>query len=175
MKLRFDVDQAACVRAGIDHGAPTAVIDVDAAKIKIDVRNLIADRLIGNDVCQLWNSDKGTIKSVDAGGNPVRLIADAPTFEALVKAVLKDAQIVQARNTCHRAIALAHANSAVELPPIAPSNGLAPIAPGAIFPTTAPIRIVKPVAAATAPDKKRRRGKRIPTKSPKTTRRKKAA
>src|SRR3954463_6497046 len=118
MKLRFDVDQAACVRAGIVHLTPTAIIDVDAAKLKVDVRNLIADRLIGNDVCQLWNSEKGTSKSVDAKGNPVRLVAEAPTFEALMKAVLKDAQIVQARQSCHRAIALARANHLTESKPI---------------------------------------------------------
>ena len=118
MKLRFDVDQAACARAGLAPCEATAVIDVDAARIKIEVRNLIADRLIGNDVCQLWNSEKGTNKSVDVSGNPVRLVAEAPTFEALIKALQKDAQIVQARRSCHRAIALARANTLEESRPV---------------------------------------------------------
>src|SRR4051812_22555773 len=106
MKLRFDLDRAACVRAGIENPTPTAVIDVEAGNLKLDVRNLIADRLAGIDVCQLWNSEQGTNKSVDASGRPVRVLAEAPTFEALVKAVRKDEQIVQARRSCHRAIAL---------------------------------------------------------------------
>src|SRR5688572_18843949 len=121
MKLRFDVDQAACARAGIGQCDPTVVVDVDAARIKLDVRNLIADRLIGNDVCQLWNSEKGTNKSVDINGQPVRLVAEAPTFEALVKALQKDAQIVQARRSCHRAIALVRANTLEESRPVQPS------------------------------------------------------
>src|SRR5256885_1232742 len=121
MKLRFDVDQAACVRAGIVHSTPTAIIDVDAAKLKLDVRNLIADRLIGNDVCQLWNSEKGTNKSVDGSGQPVRVLAEAPTFEGLIKSLRKDEQIVQARQSCHRAIALARASSGVDPQAVSPT------------------------------------------------------
>src|SRR5687767_14331148 len=127
MKLRFDVDQAACARAGFAPCDSTVVVDLDAAKINLEVRNLIADRLIGNDVCQLWNSEKGTNKSVDAAGNPVRLIADAPTFEALMKAVLKDAQIVKARQTCHRAIAIARANTLVESKPLEVAPAARPV------------------------------------------------
>jgi len=160
MKLRFNVDQGACLRAGLDHSGPTAVIDVNPAQIKLDVRNLIADRLIGIDVCQLWNSDKGTNKSVDPSGNPVRVVADSPTFEGLVKAVLKDAQIVQARQSCHRAIALARASSGIDLPvpaPIAKAPAV-PIRNGST-PTAA-------AADSTAATTKKPRKKRIPLKKP---------
>jgi|SRR4051812_8442630 len=160
MKLRFNVDQGACLRAGIDHPAPTAVIEVNPGQIKLDVRNLIADRLIGIDVCQLWNSDKGTNKSVDPSGNPVRVVADAPTFEGLVKAVLKDAQIVQARQTCHRAIALASASSGIDLP-----------SPSSLVPVARPLMAVARngaaaagVAIAPASAAKKPRKKRIPLK-----------
>jgi hypothetical protein len=166
MKLRFDVDQAACARAGVGDCGPTALIEVNAAQIKLDVRNLIADRLIGNDVCQLWNSEQGTRKSVDAKGHPVRLVAEAPTFEALMKAVLKDAQIVQARQSCHRAIALARANMLEESRPVEIVPGQSLIAP-AVMPTSVAI----PTATATiAPAKKRTRKKRVPTRAPRTPR-----
>jgi hypothetical protein len=167
MKLRFDVDQAACARAGIGQCAPTTLIEVNAAQIKLEVRNLIADRLIGNDVCQLWNSESGTSKSVDVKGNPVRLVAEAPTFEALMKAVLKDSQIVQARQSCHRAIALARANTLTESKPIETAPAQRLTAP-AVLPTRGPAPAA-PVdaSAAAAPVKKRTRKKRIPTRKPK--------
>jgi hypothetical protein len=171
MKLRFNVDQGACLRAGLDHPAPTAVIDVNPGQIKLDVRNLIADRLIGIDVCQLWNSDKGTNKSVDPSGNPVRIVADAPTFEGLVKAVLKDAQIVQARQSCHRAIALARASSGIDLPspaPIAPVAVVKGLAAPARNGSTPGVQAATTVAAKV----KKSRKKRIPLKK---TRRKKVA
>jgi len=168
MKLRFDVDQAACARAGVGDCGPTALIEVNAAQIKLDVRNLIADRLIGNDVCQLWNSEQGTRKSVDAKGNPVRLVAEAPTFEALMKAVLKDAQIVQARQSCHRAIALARANTLEESRPVGLAPGESLIAP-AVLPTnvTAQTIVAAPTVAAA---KKRTRKKRVPTRAPRAPR-----
>jgi hypothetical protein len=165
MKLRFNVDQGACLRAGLDHPAPTAVIDVNPGQIKLDVRNLIADRLIGIDVCQLWNSDKGTNKSVDPSGNPVRIVADSPTFEGLVKAVLKDAQIVQARQSCHRAIALARPSSGIDLPSPAPV--------AVVKGPTAPARNGStPSAESAVTVAKKPRKKRIPLKK---TRRKKVA
>ena len=168
MKLRFDVDQAACVRAGIDHPAPTAVIDVDPAQIKIDVRNLIADRLIGIDVCQLWNSDKGTNKSVDASGKPVHVLAEAPTFEALIKAVRKDEQIVQARQSCHRAIALARANSGGDPETVSPTTAPAQsVNPQAVSPSNAPAQRANPVPDAASAKKKPRKKRMKPAKAPK--------
>jgi hypothetical protein len=166
MKLRFDLDQAACARAGLTNCASPVLIDVDAATVKLDIRNLLADRLIGNDVCQLWNSDKGTNKSVDANGNPIRLVAEAPTFEALTKALHKDAQIVQARRSCHRAIAIARANTLVESQPLRPTP-----APRQI--SIAPPQ--QPAASATAPKAtpakaKKPRKKRIPTRAPRRKR-----
>src|SRR5687767_10614704 len=149
MKLRFDVDAAACARAGMKHPASPAVIDIDPAQIKLDARNLIADRLIGNDVCQLWNSDKGTNKSVDAVGNPVRVVAEAPTFEALMKALRKDEQVVQARRSCHRAIAPARANSGFEQQPILSPNGVTQ--PFIVQTTPHGSAAVKAVKAATQP------------------------
>jgi hypothetical protein len=170
MKLRFDVDPAACVREGIQRCDSPVVIEVDAAQIKLDVRNLIADRLIGNDVCQLWNSDRGTSKSVDVNGNPVRLVAEAPTYEGLMKAVLKDAQIVQARRSCHRAIALARANTLAESRPLGLSADTARFFKAAGAGALATSAAVAPSdttsngAATPATKEKKPRKKRIPLK-----------
>jgi hypothetical protein len=174
MKLRFDLDQAACTRAGIQACASPVVIEVDAARIKLEVRNLIADRLIGNDVCQLWNSERGTSKSVDAKGTPVRLVAEAPSFEGLMKAVLKDAQIVQARQSCHRAIALARANTLEETRPIQSSSDTSRFqktAMGVVITQPVETSGPAPAPAASAPAKKPRK-KRIPTRAPRTSKRK---
>ena len=170
MKLRFDLDQAACARAGLTNCASPVLIDVDAATIKLDIRNLLADRLIGNDVCQLWNSEKGTNKSVDPSGNPIRLIAEAPTFEALTKALHKDAQIVQARRSCHRAIALAGANKLVESRPLRPN--VAPVVQAPSARTPAPIAQTPITTAAPQPSPKAKkpRKKRIPTRAPRRKR-----
>jgi hypothetical protein len=165
MKLRFDLDQAACARAGLTNCASPVLIDVDAATVKLDIRNLLADRLIGNDVCQLWNSDKGTTKSVDANGNPIRLVAEAPTFEALTKALHKDAQIVQARRSCHRAIAIARANTLVESQPLRPTPARQ-ISAAVPQPTAASATAPK----ATAAKAKKPRKKRIPTRAPRRKR-----
>lgn len=167
MKLRFDLDPAASLREGAQQCVSPTVIEVDVAKVKLDVRNLIADRLIGNDVCQLWNSERGTSKSVDAKGNPVRLIAEAPTFEALIKALLKDAQIVQARRSCHRAIALARANTLVESRPIELSTDTARFykaAAGLVTSAPPQAETVSAPAVELSPKTKKPRKKRIPLK-----------
>jgi hypothetical protein len=88
MKLRFEVDQAECFRKGIDCPKSIVTIEVDPADIPQDDRNLIADRLVGIDVCQLWNSDKGTEKLLTSEERqPVRIVAAAPDYAALIAAV----------------------------------------------------------------------------------------
>jgi hypothetical protein len=111
MKLRFEVDQAECFRKGIDCPKSIVSIEVDPADIPQDDRNLIADRLVGIDVCQLWNSDKGTEKLLSVEKQPIRIIAAAPDYAALIAAVRVNQSEVKERQTRHRAIAVSLAES----------------------------------------------------------------
>lgn len=113
MKLRFEVDQAECFRKGIDCPKSIVTIEVDPAKIPEPERILIADRLMGIDVCQLWNSGEGTTKEMD-NHQPVRVKADAPTYEGLMKAVHANQKEVEARQARHRDVALAVAGAGVD-------------------------------------------------------------
>jgi hypothetical protein len=115
MKLRFKVDQAECLRAGIDCPKSIVTVEVDPAKLTQEQRNLLADRLAGIDVCQLWNSDKGTEKlftsittdEVEAGkfAKPVLIVARRPTFDGLMDAVKENQAGVHAALERHREIA----------------------------------------------------------------------
>lgn len=98
MKLRFEIDQADCFRRGIDAPKSIVTVDVDPAKLPVEDRNLIADRLVGIDVCQtkisvqILNSKDGAadykdLATVDDGN---RIMASGPTYEALILAVRKD-------------------------------------------------------------------------------------
>ncbi len=117
MKLRFEVDQAACFRKGIDCPKSVITIEVNPADLTQPQRDLIADRLSGIDVLQLWNSDKGTEKMFEF--NPdnqspfpkvgVKIIADAPTFEGLMAAIESNQAEVLERQTRHRSCAIASA------------------------------------------------------------------
>ena len=101
MKLRFEVDQAACLRAGIDCPKSIVTVEVDPAKLPQDDRDVLADRLDGIDVCQLhfneathqiekkhWTT--GNFHTVDnmpfEEVKPKRIIAKAPTLEGLLVA-----------------------------------------------------------------------------------------
>lgn len=91
MKLRFEVDQAECFRRGIDCPKSIVTIEVDPSKLKQEHRNLIADRLMGIDVCQLRTTDNGMEKRlVSAEHNPIRVIASGPSFDLLMMAVIED-------------------------------------------------------------------------------------
>jgi len=50
MKLRFEVDQAACLRKGIDCPKSIVTIEINPAKLSEEDRNLIADRMNGIDI-----------------------------------------------------------------------------------------------------------------------------
>lgn len=122
MKLRFEVDQAEAFRAGIDCPKSIVTVEVNPAEIPESDRNLIADRLSGIDVCQLWNSDKGTEKQFDTlvtletgkPATPVRIVAKAPTFEALMDGIRENEQEVKTRSERHREIAMATAAAGID-------------------------------------------------------------
>lgn len=77
MKLRFEVDQSAAFRAGIDCPKSVIEMEVDPSQLPQEERDMIADLLHGIDVC----------REVEANGLRRRIIATAPTYEALLKAI----------------------------------------------------------------------------------------
>jgi hypothetical protein len=91
MKLRFAVDQAEAFRQGVDCPKSIITIEVDPANIPQDERNLIADRLHGGiDVCRGEIRDGDKVTPIFSFGEPARIIAALPTFEALMQTVRAD-------------------------------------------------------------------------------------
>jgi hypothetical protein len=101
MILRFEVDQAAAFRQGIDVPKSTNHVDVDPSKLSQEERNLIADRLDGIDVMAKGvdlevtpgssNEDDTVhyhIKGLKRSNN--RVVSKLPTFEALMEAIRED-------------------------------------------------------------------------------------
>ena len=86
MKLRFDVDQAEALRRGIDCPKSIVTIEVNPAELSQEERNLIADRMDGIDVCVLGDSGQ-QMRSMSKLGYPRRIVAELPTFEALMDAI----------------------------------------------------------------------------------------
>ena len=97
MKLRFQIDQAACFRNGIDAPKSIVTIDVDPQKIPADDRNLIADRMDGIDVCQLTDDGSGRLHHGD--GRPRHILALTPTYEGLMTAIREQIKEVEAKRS----------------------------------------------------------------------------
>jgi hypothetical protein len=91
MRLRFDVDQAECLRRGIDCPNSIVSVQIDPANLPQEQRDKIADRLEGIDVCTLrTNADKTITKNFDGAGKPIRVRAKGPTYEDLWAAVCEE-------------------------------------------------------------------------------------
>jgi hypothetical protein len=96
MKLRFKVDQAECFRRGIDCPKSIVTIEVIPAEVDPQIRELIAPRLQGIDVCEFRPDTaemaRVRLKLEAAGGTsiPIHVIANGPTWDDLVEAVKKD-------------------------------------------------------------------------------------
>jgi hypothetical protein len=89
MKLRFEVDQAGAFRQGVDVPKSIVTIEVNPAELSQKQRDLIADRLVGIDVCQLALVLE-VRRSGDKNAKPFRIMAKLPTFESLMEAVAED-------------------------------------------------------------------------------------
>ena len=98
MKLRFEVDQAACLRAGIDCPHSIVAVEVNPAKLPQEERDLLADRLQGIDIFPLAlevgarEGDKGEMEVVEGPSRRIdtatgRIVANAPTYDALLVAI----------------------------------------------------------------------------------------
>jgi hypothetical protein len=91
MKLRFDVDQAACLRKGIDCPNSIVSVQIDPSKLPQEQRERIADRLVGIDVCALIDTGKDKPSLNMAGdGKPIRIVANGPAFEDLWAAICEN-------------------------------------------------------------------------------------
>jgi hypothetical protein len=101
MKLRFEVDQAECLRHGIDCPKSIVTIDIRPQDLTEEDRNIIADAMIGIDVCIVVPDGKEKVEPMVLGvyaenGKPVpkRVIANEPTLKGLIEAVRKNRQEV---------------------------------------------------------------------------------
>lgn len=108
MKLRFAVNQAECLRRGIDAPKSIVTIEVTPAEIPPGLRNLIAKRMEGIDICIL-NPDGSFQKKLqrieESGGayNLQCLIkANEPTMEGLLVALMKNEAELDALTTEHK-------------------------------------------------------------------------
>jgi hypothetical protein len=119
LKLRFDV---LCAKQPL-YGGPDGtrpIVKPKPAVVEFDFyteleydweRNAFLDRLDGIDVCQLTNTDDGTVKLRD-GKLPVRIAARHATLKALREAVRADQRRVEKSLDHLRAVALSVANEA---------------------------------------------------------------
>lgn len=90
MKLRFEVDQAECMRQGIDCPKSIVTVEVNPKDLSQDDRNILADRMVGIDIMQISASLDGSEWMFKKSGS--RIIAKAPTVEALIAAIKDDSQ-----------------------------------------------------------------------------------
>ncbi|HXB58568.1 MAG TPA: hypothetical protein VNU95_03340 [Candidatus Acidoferrales bacterium] len=102
MQLRFSVNQAEAFRQGIDCPKSIVHVEVDPATLDGTTRRLIADRMKGIDVYQLEYRGNGeTAIKLDyepvtlSLSVPVRIEANAPTFEAMMEAVKENERELQ--------------------------------------------------------------------------------
>jgi hypothetical protein len=86
MKLRFKIDQAECLRRGIDAPKSIVTIEVNPADMSAEDRNLIADRMCGIDVLPLTS---GGIKITD------QILSETPDYIGLIKAVRENDREVE--------------------------------------------------------------------------------
>lgn len=102
VKLRFQVDQAECLRNGIDCPKSIVLLEVNPAELTQPQRDLLADRLDGIDVCELGFKDGQIMKVYDywetedekpkngKPARPLKLKTASPDFKGLMEAVLKN-------------------------------------------------------------------------------------
>jgi hypothetical protein len=102
MILRFEVNQAEAFRRGVDVPKSTNHIEVNPSELSKPDRNLIADRLEGIDVCQLdEDGEKLFLPKNDVERDtgqytqPCRIVANLPTFEALMGAIRENEKQVK--------------------------------------------------------------------------------
>ena len=99
MELRFRVNQAEAFRQGINVPKSIVTVEVDAAAISPEERNLLADRMDGIDVCTGYIDDEGRVRPMGRPVDRKAYLVEAmlPTYEALIEAVRKDNEKLKAQ------------------------------------------------------------------------------
>lgn len=96
MKLRFAVNQAECLRRGIDAPKSIVTIEVTPAEIPQVARNWIAKRMQGIDVCALKpdGSFQRNVHRLEESGGALNLHllikANEPNYTGLLLAVMEN-------------------------------------------------------------------------------------
>ncbi len=94
MILRFEVDQGEAFRRGVDVEKSTNHLEVNPAELPQEIRDLIADRLDGIDVCVL-DQDGEKRHDENEPWPLIRIKAKLPTFEALMEAIRENEKSVK--------------------------------------------------------------------------------
>ena len=100
MQLRFRVNQAEAFRQGVNVPKSIVTVEVDAAALPDEERNLIADRMDGIDVCEGVLEKNGRVTpdgyslpgDLNCNWRPTLIKAQLPTYEGFIEAVRKDEQ-----------------------------------------------------------------------------------
>lgn len=118
MKLRFEVDQAEAFRQGVDCPKSIVTVEANPSELPVETRHLLADRLEGIDVLQMFFYDGELIRGhavkelLHTAVEPRRIVASAPTLDALISAVrANDRWIKQIQATFNRPVQLGQLQS----------------------------------------------------------------
>lgn len=100
MTIRFDVNQAEAFRRGVNCEKSVINFTIDPAKLPQEERNLIANRLVGIDVAQLFVSRGQIVKGWPAPDlvgmdEPCRIVANLPDFDSLMEAIRQNEKEVR--------------------------------------------------------------------------------
>jgi hypothetical protein len=98
MKLRFKVNQAECLKRGIDAPKSIVTVEVNPAELPIEIRTIIALHMDGIDVCVLGDDNKPakrpTLEGEQGSGlRPVLIEANEPTLDGLLDALKKNSPV----------------------------------------------------------------------------------
>jgi hypothetical protein len=107
MQIRFCVNLSEAFRQGIDCPKSIVHVEIDPATLDEPARRLIADRMKGIDVYQLEYRGGETAIKLDyepvslSLSVPVRIEANAPTFDALMEAVKENERKLEEAKSGH--------------------------------------------------------------------------
>ena len=86
----------------------------EVASVVLDLNTLtplecgwLGDRLLGQSVCALWHGGDGTRKLRGPNREPILIVAEAPTAEALLEAIADEEVVIEQRRYDEREAALA--------------------------------------------------------------------
>jgi hypothetical protein len=124
MKLRFEVDRYTTAHHVHRYGRSVETIEIESSRLSAEEKELLGDRLVGIDVVLLRCSERGVerlsslvapdLSAPPQMARPVRIVATAPTLDALMTAVRENDRQVTEQQRRHRALAIATADAGVD-------------------------------------------------------------